>query len=269
MRRLCCLLRLAWASLRVLVDGAWSLGPDTPAPIRALWLQRNARRLAWAFGLQVEVSGEQAPKAGLILANHLGYLDILVIGSAFPCRFVAKEEVKSWPLFGRFARLGGTIFVNRESRLAVAASLREIRDALSGGELLVLFPEGTSSGGETVLPFKTSLLQTTVELNVPTVPAGLRYKLSDPRASVAEEVCYWRDMELLPHLLHLADHQGLKGYLRLGSPRSLQGWDRKEAAREIRETICTLIKHLTKPRLIELSWFTVGAWFLSENKCIT
>lgn len=170
------------------------------AVARADWLQMSARRVLRVFGVQVNRHGD-APRAGLLVSNHLSYLDILVLASLSPAAFVAKADMARWPLLGRLAQMAGTRFVRRESRADVARVNREIQAALDDGLLLVMFPEGTSSGGETVLAFKSSLFEPAIRLGTPVTAGCIRYGLThgDP----AEEVCYWRDMTLLPHLLKL------------------------------------------------------------------
>jgi 1-acyl-sn-glycerol-3-phosphate acyltransferase len=110
----------------------------------------------------------------LLVANHLSYLDIVLLSSLTPCVFVAKNEVKDWPVFGWFARLAGTVFVDRNDRRDAARANELIRSALREGALVVLFPEGTSSNGSTVLPFKSSLLQAAIGERVPFTGAALR-----------------------------------------------------------------------------------------------
>lgn len=96
---------------------------------------------------------------GLLVSNHLSYVDVLVIGAITPAIFVSKNEARHWPVFGALARLAGTIFVRRDKRTDVARLAAEIKNALDAGVLVVLFPEGTSSAGARVLPFKSALLQ--------------------------------------------------------------------------------------------------------------
>lgn len=142
----------------------------------------------------------QIPRNGLVASNHLSYLDILVLGAASPCIFVAKYDVRTWPLLGWFARCSGTVFIRRDKRSDVMRAGREISDALNDGALVVLFPEGTSSGGDSVLPFKPALFSSVEHRSHAIVACAINYSLDD--GSVAEEVCYWREMTLVPHLLN-------------------------------------------------------------------
>ena len=161
---------------------------------------RLCKRLAAALEINLITIGP-APKSGLIVSNHLGYLDIVMLGATVPMAFVAKAEVRSWPIFGRFARHANTIFVERNRISGTERSVVEIKAALAAGLTVVLFPEGTSSGGATVLPFKSSLLEAAT--NEPITAAGLAYALEDGDGDPADEVCYWNNHTLAPHLFRL------------------------------------------------------------------
>src|ERR1051326_7886310 len=155
---------------------------------RANWLHRWCRFACWVLGLRLTIKGSM-PKSGLLVCNHLSYLDIIALASLRRCIFVAKRDVYDWPLFGWLARAAGTIFVRRDSRAAAVSGLAQIQTAIDSGLLVVLFPEGTSSDGATVLPFKSSLLQAAVAARCPIAAAGIDYQLEE--GSVADEVCYW------------------------------------------------------------------------------
>ena len=166
---------------------------------RAAWLSRSSRRHLKIFGYSASVAGE-IPKAGLLVSNHMSYLDILAICSAAPAVFVSKADVRRWPLFGWLAALGGTVFIERERRTHVGEVNREIEDALAGGALVVVFPEGTSSDGTDVLPFRASLLEPALRGGHEITTAWLHYELTDGDAK--QEVCYWGDHTFFPHLIN-------------------------------------------------------------------
>jgi len=177
------------------------------------------------------------PHSGLLVCNHLSYLDIFVLSGLRPCVFVAKRDVRSWPLFGWLARAAGTIFVERNCRSATATEVAKISSAIESGLLVVLFPEGTSSDGATVLPFKSSLLQAAVAARCPVATAAIDYDLAD--GSVADEVCYWRDMTLVPHLLNLFGKKSIDSTVRF-SPSRPRGDNRKTLACELRAEVAAL-----------------------------
>jgi 1-acyl-sn-glycerol-3-phosphate acyltransferase len=189
------------------------------------WLLRR-------LGVKLAVEGP-APRPGLIVSNHLSYLDILVFASIVPCSFVSKREIKHWPGIGWTASLSGVIYIDRASRSATRHLQPGIATALARGTRLVLFPEGTSGDGTTVMRFHSSLLEAAVESRAPITPAFLRYELDegDPRL----EVCYWGDMTLLPHALKLFRQREVRARVRFSTARIFS--DRKQAARELWEEV--------------------------------
>lgn len=209
---------------------------DSQPFARARWLQELAGRVLRILRVETRYHGE-APVRGLLVCNHLGYLDILVLAAARPSIFVAKSEVKQWPVFGWFARLAGTIFVHRGKPLQAAQSADQIALALRDGALVVLFPEGTSSGGETVLPFKSSLLEPATRHGHPMTVGLIAYHLAD--GCVSEEVCYWKDMTLLPHLLNLLSKRSIRASVQFAERRPGNA-NRKELARELHAEVLRL-----------------------------
>jgi 1-acyl-sn-glycerol-3-phosphate acyltransferase len=140
------LIPLQWVAVRMQL----SLRKRIPPFYHRFWCRM--------LGTRVTVLGTPAKGGVLITANHSGWLDILVLTSIQPVSFIAKEEINGWPLFGLFARLQETIFVRRSARSKVATDRDRIRDRLLAGDTLVIFPEGTSTDGNRVRPFKSSLL---------------------------------------------------------------------------------------------------------------
>ena len=203
---------------------------------RALWMHRVARAHLKIFGGSVNFSGE-IPQSGLLVSNHLSYLDIVVISSITPTVFVSKAEVRHWPVFGALARMGGTIFIQRERRLDVGEVNHEIKNALGEGLLVVVFPEGTSSNGETVLPFRASLLEPALRGGYEISIACLRYELGDGDAK--QEVCYWGDHSFFPHLLNLLGKKSVRAKLRFGK-FSRTTDDRKELAKQLHAAVTEL-----------------------------
>jgi 1-acyl-sn-glycerol-3-phosphate acyltransferase len=174
------------------------------------------------------------PSFGVLVSNHLSYLDIIVLSSIRPCVFVAKRDVADWPLFGWLAHAAGAIFVDRERRLSSNKAVALVRKAIADGAIVVLFPEGTSSDGSKVLPFKSALLESAVQLGCPVASASVDYALDD--GSVADEVCYWRDMTLAPHLLNLFFKREIRADYSF-SPARIRAGNRKQIARELRDEI--------------------------------
>src|SRR2546429_4510087 len=212
------------------------VGRERRLAARTEWLHRWCRFACRVLGIRVTTHGAM-PRSGLLVCNHLSYLDIIVLSSIRPCIFVAKRDVAGWPLFGWLAQAAGTIFVDRQRPLATAFAVNRIHAAIATGLPVVLFPEGTSSDGSTVLPFKSSLLESAVQLRCPVAAGTVGYALD--HGSVADEVCYWRDMTLVPHLLNLFTKPVIKSQLTLASftPNCV---DRKQIARTLRAQIIAI-----------------------------
>jgi 1-acyl-sn-glycerol-3-phosphate acyltransferase len=225
---------LFWAALNF---GFYvSFGSDLGPKARARWLQNGSRRMLRIFDTEIEVTGP-IPKSGLLVSNHLSYFDIPVLSALSPCIFVAKCELRSWPVFGWLARLGGTLFADRSRRIQVGPLTAQIQSAMSRGALVVVFPEGTSSDGQGVLPFKSSLLQPGTNAADPLAASHIQYELED--GNIAAEVCYWTDMTFAPHLLNLLSKKRIHVSLRF-SQLNQRSNKRKELARQLHKEVLKL-----------------------------
>jgi len=211
---------------------------DSLPSARASWLQKSSRRVLRVFRIQTQFDGD-IPSSGLLVCNHLSYLDILVLAALAPCVFVAKSEVKRWPVFGWFAKLAGTVFVHREQRTQAGHAVKEIETALQTDSLVILFPEGTSSDGHTVLPFKSSLLEPAARQAHPLSAGLIQYALGD--GNVGEEVCYWKDMTLVPHLINLCSKRTVQASVHFKQLREGNA-DRKQLARQLHAEVLRM-KH--------------------------
>lgn len=209
---------------------------DAKLAARACWLHRSTRRTLRHFQFEIRAEGP-IPSRGLLISNHLSYLDVLVLSSLAPAVFVSKHDVRYWPVFGQFAVLAGTVFVDRRRRFQVGQINDEVTTALKQGALVVLFPEGTSTNGQALLPFKSPLLQPATDPAWPITVACIRYEIDDGDAS--KEVCYWGDHTFFPHMLNLLSKRCVQATVRFGQ-FSGPNTDRKELARRLREQILNL-----------------------------
>jgi 1-acyl-sn-glycerol-3-phosphate acyltransferase len=187
-------------------------------PVQSLLLVASrplSRWFAWRYwwavskllGLRIRVHG--APLAGtcLFVANHASWLDIVALGALRPLCFIAKREVSAWPLFGRIARLGRTVFVDRERRGNALQAREDMTGRLAEGDGLVLFAEGTSSDGNRVLGFRSTLFAAAdfvvAGAPVPVQPVSIAYT---QLAGIAMDrvnrpfIAWYGDMRLAPHL---------------------------------------------------------------------
>ena len=213
------------------------VAPEGERAARAAWLHRCCQRTLRIMNVRVAVRGP-LPHGGLIVANHLTYLDIVALSAALPCVFVSKMEVADWPLFGVFAKRSGTLFLDREKRGAVSGVAGQMRAVLATGLPLVFFPEGTSTSGDAVLPFKTSLFEPVAELDCAVTAAALSYTAAG--VSVREEIHWWGPMPLAPHLLKVFAHPRIDVTIRFGEPQP-RGGDRKSIARELHGEVSALL----------------------------
>jgi lyso-ornithine lipid O-acyltransferase len=161
------------------------------------------------LNIKVTVSGDegQLERGGyVIIANHVSYVDGIVLGSIFPILFVSKREVKNWPIVGQWNVLCGTIFINRQRKELVASLIRELTRKLRQEANILLFPEGTSTNGEKMLPFQTAPLAAPLRGRSIIVPVTVTYKTIDDRpvTPANRDFIYWYgDMEFVSHFWNL------------------------------------------------------------------
>jgi 1-acyl-sn-glycerol-3-phosphate acyltransferase len=187
------------------------------------------------MGIEPKIYG-QAPSRGLVAANHLSYLDIAIISGAMPCFFVSKAEVGRWPYFGRAARTGGTMFIDRSSRASTVEVVAEIAARLKLHIPVLLFPEGTSTDGSEVLRFHPSLFEPAVIAAVPVTAAAVRYVFEDGRAE--RDLCWFGDSLFLPHLWKALGTAGFSAEVRFGEPRVYS--DRRTAAEATHDEVAAM-----------------------------
>lgn len=204
--------------------------------LRSLWLNRWARRTLRAFNIRTHCTG-LLPTSGLLVSNHLSYLDIVVYASLGPTVFLSKSEVRHWPVLGWLASMAGTLFIRRDKRSEVKRMAIEFSAVIEQNVLLAVFPEGTSTNGHQVLPFYSALLEPALERQWPVTPAWIGYTLED--GSVEDEICYWRDMTFLPHFLNLMSKEEIHAYVVIGTPPS-KASDRKHLASLLHDQVCQM-----------------------------
>lgn len=180
---------------------------------RGVWLQNLVRRLVKWMGVRIQSDGV-APHQGLLVANHISYLDILVLASAQPLLFLSKSEVRHWPLIGWLTQCAGSLYVNRERPLHSSGLVDEIADQCLRGRVVAFFPEGTTTNGNSVLRFRSSLFQPAVDHALPVTPASIRYNLLDGDAG--NVVGYWGSMTFFPHLFRLLGEREIGAEVRYG-----------------------------------------------------
>lgn len=212
----------------------WRIGRAIPTIFHRIAL--------WALGVRVTESGKPPGHAPtLVVANHVSWLDIPVLGSLRPLSFVAKHEIAGWPLFGTLARLQRSIFIERERKSATSEVNATISRRLARGELIVLFAEGTTGDGARCLPFKAPLfgaaklaLADHALDHIILQPLAIAYRARDGLPLTRRdrpEIAWYGDMDLLPHLRAFLRGGPVDVEIRWGRPILFDGrTDRKKAA---------------------------------------
>ncbi|MBS0327136.1 MAG: 1-acyl-sn-glycerol-3-phosphate acyltransferase [Proteobacteria bacterium] len=184
--------RQGWRSVRMTVHLAAGLAttvfvfPLVSTDGRRARVRSWSARLLRILAVDVRMEGALPPQGNLlVVANHISWLDIFVLNAIGPMRFVAKAELARWPAIGRLIRNVGTLFVERARRHDAHRVTVETRDALAAGDIVAVFPEGTTTDGGTVLPFKSSLLQPIVDAKGALLPIAFRYRGHDGGSSTA------------------------------------------------------------------------------------
>ncbi len=168
------------------------------------------------MGIGLKINGAP-PKHGLLVANHLSYLDVLVFGTALPCYLVSKAEISRWPFFGILARAGGTLFVDRSSRASAEQVQDQIAERLNGPVPVLFFPEGTSTDGVQLLRFHSRFYTPAVDAALPVTSAAIRYVPGDD--SPESELCWYGKAAFLPHVWKTLGAPNFSCELTFGEPR--------------------------------------------------
>lgn len=165
------------------------------------WVFRNwARGMCALLGLRIDVNGSPPAQPFLMVSNHLSYVDVIVLAALVDGVFIAKSEVADWPILGRVVNGIGTIFINRQNARDLTRVSALIQSAIQRGQGVFLFPEGTSTRGAEVLPFKPGLLEAAAQTEMPVHYASLSYRTLPNEQPAELSVCWWGEMSFLPHL---------------------------------------------------------------------
>ncbi len=204
------------------------------------WTPHITRRVCqgalWLMGLRCDVIGMPMPQGGALVSNHVSWLDIFVLNAGGCVVFVSKSEVARWPGIGWLARATGTVFITRDRR-AAARDVALLTAKLELGQTLVFFPEGTSSDGVQVMPFKPTLFAPLIALGMHVQPVTLSYVA--PKGAVPRVYGWWGDMDFGPHLVAmLALPQQGHVTVTYHPPRTLApSMDRKALAQDLTEQV--------------------------------
>jgi 1-acyl-sn-glycerol-3-phosphate acyltransferase len=213
----------------------------------ALDLAGRRERIRWwstkmlaVLGIAFECEGTPLRRAGLIVVNHVSWLDIMALHAVVPeARFVSKADVKGWPLVSRLVDAAGTLYLERERKRDALRVVHAVAAVLGAGEVVAIFPEGTTSTGHGLLPFHANLLQAAIATATPVQPVALRF--SDATHPVSEAVEFIGATSLFESLWRTSCGDGLRARLTFLTPRATAHVERRALAALLRADIAAAL----------------------------
>jgi 1-acyl-sn-glycerol-3-phosphate acyltransferase len=197
------------------------------------WWSAKLLRL---MGVELRLEGRFTPGAQLIVANHVSWLDITAVHAVCPqARFVSKADVRNWPLLSRLIDAGDTLYVERERKRDAMRVVHQMTAALAAGDVVAVFPEGTTGEGHTPLPFHANLLQAAIASAVPIQPVALRF--ADAAHDVSPAAMYVGDTTLAQSMGRIASARGLRVTLTVLPQLACDGLDRRQLAAQLQDRI--------------------------------
>ena len=249
------------ASLKIGLVSLWTLGvvavlytgllltipsPGLAARWRSFIFKNWSRGLLILGGVRRHIEGNPPTAPFLLVSNHLSYVDVAVLGSVIGGVFVAKAEISDWPAIGFLCRSVETIFIDREVRRQIPEVMAEIERQLGHGQGVILFAEGTSSVGDSVLPFRPALLEPAARSNLPVSYASLSYRTPEREPPAHLSVCWWGGAPFVPHALEFFKLRRVDATVVFGDQR-FQNRNRKVLANELRSAILGSFQPVVEP----------------------
>ena len=208
---------------------------------RIEWWARKTLRL---MGISLRVEGRPAAGGALMVANHISWLDITALHAVCPqVRFVSKADVKHWPLLSRLADAANTLYLERERKRDALRVVHQMAGALQSGDLIAVFPEGTTSDGRGLLPFHANLLQAAIVTCAPVQPIALRF--SDRQHPISPAVEFVGSTTLVQSVWRVACGDGLTAHISLLAPRASANVERRALAELLRADIAAQLPQST------------------------
>jgi 1-acyl-sn-glycerol-3-phosphate acyltransferase len=238
-------IRVAWRLVRValhLLQGLATCAlvfPWASAARRDRLIQRWSAQLLGICRVRVERAGEAPLPYALVVSNHISWLDIFVLNSVHPCRFVAKAEIRAWPVLGWLVAQVGTVFIARGNRRDLRHIFQGMVDALRARQRVAFFPEGTTASQGQLLPFHANLFEAALDARVPVQPYALAYL--DVRGGWHAGVDYVGDTTFVDSILNIMKGEPMTARLRCLAPIAFEGAHRRELARAAQEAIETAL----------------------------
>ncbi len=215
--------------------------------VGAIFVSNEQKWRQWAFGnwarafvkisgMRVKVVGAPPRPPFFLVCNHLSYTDVPAIRSILEGVFVAKGEMESWFLAGRIVGDMGTVFINRQNRRDIPRAGAKIIERLESGEGVIVFPEGTSTKGESVLPFNSSFLEFAAQKDLPVTYASITYETPNDAPKASDAVCWWDEKTFAEHLWKLFEVKKFTAVIKFGN-EPVQNLNRKELAKMLRDKV--------------------------------
>jgi 1-acyl-sn-glycerol-3-phosphate acyltransferase len=231
-------IRLARVILHLLVGLAVCalVFPWASTPHRNWHIRRWSRQLVAMCGVRVQLrEGAPALTHAMVVSNHISWLDIFVINSLLPCRFVAKSEIRAWPVVGWLVAMAGTVFIARGNRRDLRHIFKGMVASLQLGERVAFFPEGTTAAQGEVLPFHANLFEAAIDAKVPVQPYALRYLDADGRYHPA--VDYTGDTTFVQSMMRILGGTPVRAELACLAPLQADGAHRRELSAAAHDAI--------------------------------
>jgi len=227
----------ALAVLPVVVAAVVTAGhPKARARVGARASHVWARLLLPILAVRVQRTGRTPMNGSMVVSNHLSYLDILCLASCYPGLFLSKAEIAGWPAIGVLARAAGTLFVDRDQARDTGRVNGELAAWLRAGLRITWFPEGGTSCGVAVAPFKSSIFQAAFLANVPCFPATLGVATPGSIRPASQTVCWWSKEPFVGHFLRLLALPRIDVTIHFGEGMMPAG-DRKVLAQALHERV--------------------------------
>ncbi|PUE27574.1 1-acyl-sn-glycerol-3-phosphate acyltransferase [Limnohabitans sp. Jir72] len=239
-------LRAIWKLLLGLwhvVVGMWWIYahfPQLSAEQREMRVQAWSLQLLALWGIHLKVLGQPVLNGpALLVANHISWLDISVIHAARHCRFVAKSDIRNWPMIGTLATGCATLFIERTSRKDALRMVKDMADAMKDGDVVAVFPEGTTSDGRDLLPFHANLIQSAIQADAPVQPMSLKF-INAASGEPSYAPCYIGDDTLVGSMWRTLTASRITAVVHFGEPQTANGRDRRAWAHDLRQDIIRL-----------------------------
>lgn len=235
-----------WKILRGLwhlLAGLWTISvrfPRIGVEQREMLVQAWALQLLALWGIHLKVVGQPVVSGpALMVSNHISWLDILVIHAARYCRFVSKSDIRSWPVVGALATGAGTLYIERASRRDALRMVHDMADAMKQGDVVAVFPEGTTSDGRELLPFHANLIQSAIVAEVPVQPMSIQF-VDARTGEMTLAPCYIGDDTLLVSVWRTLTAEPITAVVHFGQAQTADGRDRRRWASDLRASVQSL-----------------------------